>query len=546
LTPSRPREGVAPPETPPEPRALSRRGALALGLAAALAFALLAGLRLTAQGPEYDELHQAAGAFTWLGEPPPDAFCLDFHGVCILNTTYSAALKTNLYGLFLKVSGRGFRLADWRWCGILMIATALALFAPLARRALGAGQLALFYALLLSDGTLLVLGRFDWGPVALAFALRTAMIGLWLSGEAAERLSPRNSLALGALASFAAFEKLSSAVLVFPLAAMLLGSPRRRDRRHLGAALLGLAAGALPLALVNLGWLARAGEPISLRALRGSPNLGALDLGRELLVMGLGGRVRERMLALTTPPLAAATEGALLLAILAWIAWAALRGPREPGLRRAGVALASFLAIGIGLRLLPRATWVHHWILATPFQYLALALALPSLAGSRPARAGGRIGLTLLLASWLALRLAAVVSLTGALGRGAASEAWDPSLAALGRFSARQAPGTLFVATGWGVGTQILCFNDGRPDRMVEPFWESSALSAPRTAEALRRAGTLYLVRLRRSSGDFPATRRIEQEIATGPDWREVPVEAESLGWPAVLLRKFVRRGPSS
>ena len=107
----------------------ARRGAIALGLAAAIAFALLASVRLTAQGPQYDELHQAVGAFTWIGAPPLSAFCLDFHGICVLTTTYSAAIKTNLYGLFLRLSGRGFALADWRWLGILLVAASFPLFA---------------------------------------------------------------------------------------------------------------------------------------------------------------------------------------------------------------------------------------------------------------------------------------------------------------------------------------------------------------------------------------------------------------------------------
>ena len=115
----------------------ARTVTMALGLAAAVAFSLLTGVRLGAQGPQYDELHQAVGAFTWLGAPPPSAFCLDFHGVCVLNTTYSAAIKTNLYGLFLRLSGRGFSLADWRWLGILLIAVSLPLFAAGASPLLG-------------------------------------------------------------------------------------------------------------------------------------------------------------------------------------------------------------------------------------------------------------------------------------------------------------------------------------------------------------------------------------------------------------------------
>ena len=118
-----------------------RRSAIALGVAAAIAFALLANVRLTAQGPQYDELHQAVGAFTWIGAPPPSAFCLDFRGICVLTTTYSAAIKTHLYGLFLRLSGRGFALADWRWLGILLMAAGLPLFAAGAYPVLGGTEM---------------------------------------------------------------------------------------------------------------------------------------------------------------------------------------------------------------------------------------------------------------------------------------------------------------------------------------------------------------------------------------------------------------------
>ena len=135
---------------------------LALGLAAALAFACLAGVNLGAQGPQYDELHQAVGAFTWLGEPAQETFCLDWRGVCVLNTTYSAAVKTHLYGAFLRLTGRGFVLTDWRWLGIVLMSCGLVLFAVLARPGLETGPLAVVLALLLTDASLLLLGRFDW------------------------------------------------------------------------------------------------------------------------------------------------------------------------------------------------------------------------------------------------------------------------------------------------------------------------------------------------------------------------------------------------
>ena len=68
-------------------------------------FLLFASVRIEAQGPRYDELHQAVGAFTWMGAPPPPIFCMDVHGLCVLDVPYSGALKTNLYGAWLRLTG---------------------------------------------------------------------------------------------------------------------------------------------------------------------------------------------------------------------------------------------------------------------------------------------------------------------------------------------------------------------------------------------------------------------------------------------------------
>jgi hypothetical protein len=524
----------------------ARRGAIALGLAAAIAFALLAGVRLTAQGPHYDELHQAVGAFTWIGAPPPTTFCLDFHGVCVLTTSYSAAIKTNLYGLFLRLSGRGFSVADWRWLAILIVAASLPLFAAGAWPVLRRREIAFVLLLLTTDGSLLLLTRFDWGPVALAFLLRMAMIAVWLHGEASDSPRPGNTFALGVLAGLATFEKLSSCLLVLALAVLIPGDRRRRTRGHLAAALLGLGAGALPLLLVNLGWLAKRGELISLRDLRGERGPGARDLLRELLSLGYGGRAREATLGLPPPPWAEMGEAVLLAAILILVLSFSLRGRGrgDPDRRRAGIALAAFAAVGVGLSVLPRATWAHHWILATPFQYLAIALALRA----RPWRErirGWRIAgvaFAVLATIWLGVRLAALGSLQIALHEGRASPAWDPSLAELGRFAAGRPPGTLFVATDWGVATQILCYANGRSGRVVEPFWDERGLELPEIAAAIDGARTLYLVRPRWDTGRLPAAARIERGIAADPSWREAPSEPETSAWSAVSLRKYVRR----
>jgi hypothetical protein len=276
--------------------------------------------------------------------------------------------------------------------------------------------------------------------------------------------------------------------------------------------------------------------------------LSAPHLAYELLALGSGERVRKLVLGLSAPPWIEIGDAVLLAALLFLVLFLSLRrgGPGELAIRRAGIALAAWAAVGVALWAMPRATGPHHWILATPFQYVAIALALRALPPreTNGGRRIARITLTMLAALWLGLRLASLGSLENALRHGSASEAWDPSLAELGRFAARQASETLFVATDWGVGNQILCFNDGKPGRVVEPFWDDRGLAAPEIAAAIEGARTLYLVRLRRGTGLFPATARIEREIAADASWREVVPEAETSGWKAISLRKYIRSVP--
>jgi hypothetical protein len=513
---------------------------LALGFLAATLWVLLASVRIDAQGPQYDELHQATGAFTWLGSPP-EMFCtVAFHRVCVLNMPYSAAIKTNLYGLYLRFVHPRFTLASWRMLGILLIAGGILLFCAAAWPALPAGPMAVFLALLLSDGAVLLDGRFDWGPVAISLLLRLALLGLWMRGEAGEGEPPlRNTAALGALAGLAVFEKLSAVVLVPALAALLLGSARRRSRRHLLAAAAGLVLGAAPLAAVNVATLLRWGRLVSPvgggapvpRALGGF-----LSSTGEYLSLGQGGPFRDFMLGLPRWPWAELLERGLVLAVVLAIAAAAARKGMPPLLRAAASALAAYAVVWLALPLLGRPTWAHHWILGTPFQYAALALAL----AARPHSRGDRRALALLAALWLGLRLPDLASIESALARGSASLAWDPSFASIGEFAESHAGEAVFVASDWGVATQIYCLANGRPGLVREPFWR---YHGPGDLDGDGRR-LLYLVRLRNPPLVVPgATERIERDLAADPRWREVPVEPEAASLREVLVRKFVPAG---
>jgi len=519
-----------------------------VGLAAAVLFVLLASVRIEAQGPQYDELHQAVGAFTWLGAPPP-VFCRAFHGVCVLNMPYSGAIKTNLYGAWLRLTGARFTLASWRLLGILLIAAGIVLFCALAAPALPPWAMAVFLALLLTDATVLLAGRFDWGPVALSLAIRLALLGLWIGSEAGEGPTVRSSMALGGLVGFAAFEKLSALVLVPPLAAMVLGSPRRRERRHLLAAAAGFTAGALPLAAVHLGALAVRGQPISLG---GGPGVerspaGFLAFVGDYLALGQGAGVRSFVLGLGRSPRLEILEAAIVAAVCVIVAAMAVEGRRsELFIRGAGIALAGYGAVCLGLYFLPRPTWVHHWLLGTPFQYAAVALALPALSRGTGRRKALGIALAALTALWLVVRLPGLIQTERALAAGRASSAWDPSLAAIGRFAAEREMGTVFIASDWGVATQILAFSGGRPGLVHEPFWRYQGPRQLRALEEESGARVLYLVRLRVPPRTVPgALERIEHDLLDDPRWREVPVEPEVARLRQVLVRKLVLRPPA-
>jgi hypothetical protein len=542
------------------PRGASRPAAWGLGLGAALLFVVLASVNLEGQGPQYDELHQATGAFTWLGSPP-ELFCTAVSSpagpVCLFNMPYSAAFKTHLYGAWLRfVAGGEFSLVSWRLFGILTAAAGFLAFCLLARRALPVWALALFCALVVSDLTVLIDDRFDWGPVAFALLCRMVLLGLWIRGEAAGP-GPGNSFGLGAVAGFATFEKLSSCLLVPAVLWMVLGSPRRRSVRHLAALAVGVAVGAAPLALFNFLVWRTSGKLPSLSA-GGLPRdrsfEGFLAYTWDLLTLGQGGIAADFMLGLPPRPWLELAEGILVVAAIGLVALAAssLRAsgdePGTPFLRLAVVSLLAYASIWIGLWLLPRPTWFHHWILATPFQGAAVVLALVGLRQKSVqvkghARAFG-MALAVVAALWLTVRVPAVWRLEKGLARGSFGTAWNPSLAQTGKFAAAHAGPAVFVASDWGVATQIYSYSNGRPWLVYQPFWGYGGPEQLRSIQRNSGKPVLYLVRLDPPRGVVPeATARIERDLAADPAWQEVPVEEEAARLRGVLVRKYLWRG---
>jgi len=509
-----------------------------------LGYLALATPRLTAQGLQYDELHQAPAAFAFVpGRNWAAAYSVS--GLPALTMPYSGAIKSALYGAWLRVSGRPFTVASWRALGCLLAAGGILLVcASFARwvSAEGALVLGLF---LITDATVLLATRHDWGPVALALALRLTLLALWARAWSRADARPGESVAMGFLLGLAVYEKLSSVVLVLPVAAAFLLDPERRRIRHLALGLLGGLAGAAPLVLVNVhSWVTtHALVSLSSDALTGEAFPPLVEFLGRYVTLGSGAVLREWILGDAMPPELVTAEGVLVALLCLTAALAAFRAPpRARRLRAGGVLAVLYVAVGLLVAALPADTWVHHWVIGTPFQYvswgfLAGAVARGEVRGTVRGRALA-YAFAPLLSLFLILRVGSVVPLERSLWAGHTSRNWHPSFTRLAEFAARQPADTMFVAGEWGLANQIRCIGDGRVS-VPEPYW---SYQGRHDLEVLLEGVPRFYLVAGNPAGEVPGqTQRILADARALDAFREVPVEAEVASLPAVQGWKFVR-----
>jgi hypothetical protein len=529
---------------PPHPK-WSRRTALGIVLLPGLVFLGLATVKLDAQGLYYDELHQATGAFTYLGMPPQMFSHYSIRGVPLFNMPYSGALKTAIYGLYLRFVNPEFSVISWRMVGIGFVAAGLVAFTLFAKRILSPIPLGVILALILTDTSLLLCTRHDWGPVALALALRLMFLAVWLRSEETEHPSFWSSFALGGLAGLAVFEKLSSLVLFLALGWMLLFGKRYATRHWLAAA-VGACLGALPVLSVNLRSLITRHEMFFQGAEKVPERSWGIFLryAWEYLSLGAGEKVQQFILGSSVSPVLGGLEPWLILAALALVVISGGAYLRQRAAQLTLVAAGSYVSICIGLFLLPAETWVHHWVIGTPFQYVAIGLGLETLKSNLPFSTRARIlGLTtqFIVGILLVTRLVCLDFVEGALWRGQTGKAWNPDLTQLGRLAAAHTNGAIFVAADWGVGTQIYCFANGRPGFVHEAFWSyTGPEDLVRLQQQAGRAKALYAAGLNPPTTVTENTKRIFQDLEGSGYWRETPVESEFSKLVAVTVRKFL------
>jgi hypothetical protein len=445
-----------------------------------LVFFLLCTNRIDGQGIYYDELHQAPAAFMLVGKPPYTFTRLSWGNIPLLTMPYGGATKSIIYGLWMKWTGLPFSLISWRILGIVLVMVGLVLFCGGAMHGLTPIGLLVFGWLFLTDITVLMTSRHDWGPTALSMALRLAWLGLWIKLESAPSIRRVDAFFFGLLPAFSVYEKLSNITFLSVFALVLCLSKRERYRKHRLPILVGFLIGLSPLILVNL-----LKPAISFKQ--------ALNAGRstdfmqvvsripmflsDTLSLGAGDMVRGFIMDYPIPIWTQRAELAFMItfmlgaAIISVLYWRQQREARLMLLSTIGYFLAATLTW-----MLPGTTWVHHWIVATPFQYLSLAL-LPTVVRRLGASTHSRMWtygflptLALLLSCFLLVRTLNLWDTQKGLAKGMASSAWDPSYTRIARFATEHRDKANFILADWGFATAIYALSNGSFP-VAEPFW---------------------------------------------------------------------------
>ncbi len=515
---------------------LTERRAVCAALIVALLFGSVASIRLGVQGLNYDELHQATGAFAYLGAYPEHFSLVRVFGLPLMNMSYSAGIKTALYGAWMRVSGASFSPESWRLCGIIIAMIALFGFSVRLSIVLPRLEFAILSFLIISDATLLLLVRHDYGPVALALLFRLGFLSTWLACETGKGLRRGGAFLLGLWVGLAIVEKLSSCVLILVLVVVIARAQDRRISLAFSGA-KGFLLGISPLALINAYTLWAGGYAISFRDVDSSMvnSHGFASFLKRFLSLGSGVEARAFVLGDKATVFPAVVEMTLVVSAIAIVAMAAWRSSSVL-IRSAGTAVFAYVAVGVGLLVLPGNTLMWHWVIGTPIQYMAIALGLAGLRGpGAPVIRWMSPALSAVVAALCFARLLRLFGLVLALWVGQYSKSFDPSLTNLGRFAASCSEDVVFLTTSWGVGTQIYCLADGRSNHVREHSRLDSIdrLRAYLNEQSGKRV--FYLVGL--ASRD---DERMVSDAKNLPDWREVPVEPEAQG-RAIRIRKFMR-----
>ena len=150
---------------------------LIIGIFSAI-FLFIFATKLDSQGLYYDEIIFAPAAFAFKGSNVRIFTNITFNNIPIFLSSYEGAIKSILYGLYMKLFNQDFSVISWRLMGIIIFISGIIMFSYYGIRYLRFSQFLLLFIFLLTDSNLLLNTRIEIGTSTFSLALRLIFLGI--------------------------------------------------------------------------------------------------------------------------------------------------------------------------------------------------------------------------------------------------------------------------------------------------------------------------------------------------------------------------------
>ena len=190
---------------------------------------------------------------------------------------------------------------------------------------------------------------------------------------------------------------------------------------------------------------------------------------------------------------------------------------------------------------MPHITWVHHWIIGTPFQYIAICLTFIGLYTIQDRRIVVRRRIFLgILTLLLLYRIVTFASTEKALWAGKSSDEWSPEYTHLAEFAAEHAKDAVFIAADWGFTSQIRCVGENAAP-VCELFWSFNESDVKNVLVQTGRNEAYIIFRSLPTAIAPQNTARILPAMKKIEGWKEVALDPELLKLRLFRIYKFVK-----
>jgi len=364
---------------------------------------------------------------------------------------------------------------------ILITLVGIFFTARLARQAYGVAAALASTWLIATDPTLILTTRGDWGPVAIAFALRAGTLYYswrwWRSGG--ERTGAL--VAAGLMLGLGVYDKASFLWFVFALvgvgviAWLFNRNPPRLGFRQLAIGVAAVIAGSAPLWLYNLSsnWITfrlvvLPGEKASLsRLMQLVPErtgvLRALFDAQAVASWMTGERLAPHF-GITISlllPLSIASAVCLIVIAIWKRRWSLLFLP------------ALTAAMLVQMYLTPRPIWIHHWIGIFPFPHLGIGLVVSLLWQAAEGLSRKVIALTVsaTVIVAVAFNLVTMVQFHRAMYAHGSADPWSDAIYPLSETLEQGFGNRSIQVMDWGIFNQLYLLSAGRL-KLSEPIYK--------------------------------------------------------------------------